>query len=404
MAESEAAALLRVGAIYPRRIGLRDAAGHLLFAGVKRGAFSLYFDDEPIFHFDLEGRWQRAYIDGNHYRKSLNQSVDKIGRSRVQEGIALSRRVASRTEIDSLDDSIRAIALDVCVGLSKGRFSFVPPPDPAATLGVEDLRDLLDRVPTWDAAAWFALKEDYVRVYGTRASFIPPDAQNAIVLQPFDSEGRLRDEDRFSSHCRDVAELLGRRAIQASTAFLDDASSLRRPIGEILTNLEAMATIFPVRDDARPIMPRALPPDRVSLSGIDLSFEFWHEGAALPDLEGWQAIASRRVRRVTVSFRNPGTGDESAASIAFAKQAGLALSLVLPYGRSDSERLAALSEVVNSLPLSRGDSVYLMETEGQDASVEDEVQRQRESLNTMLGPVGERGARITEYRLAKQWN
>lgn len=164
MPETEAAGLLRVGVIYPRRIGLRDASGHLLFAGVKRGAFSLYFDDEPIYHFDLDGRWQRAYVDGDHYRKALGQSVDRIGRTRVDEGIALSRHVASRTEIDSLDDSIRATALDVSVGLSEGRFAIVPPPDPSAALGVEDLRDLLDRVATWDAAAWFSRREDWTAV------------------------------------------------------------------------------------------------------------------------------------------------------------------------------------------------------------------------------------------------
>ena len=152
MPESEASALLRSGALYPRRVGLRDAAGGLVFAGVKRGAFSLYFDDEPIYHFDLDGRWQRAYLDGDHYRKALDQHVDLIGRSRVPEGIALHRRARSRVEIDALDDAMRSAALDVSVGLASGRYAVVPPPDPGEALDVEDLRDLLERVARWDAA------------------------------------------------------------------------------------------------------------------------------------------------------------------------------------------------------------------------------------------------------------
>ena len=69
---SEAACLLQTGAQYTRRLGLRDGSGRLVFAGQKRGVFSLYFDDELICHFDLEGRWQRAYVAGLHYRKALD--------------------------------------------------------------------------------------------------------------------------------------------------------------------------------------------------------------------------------------------------------------------------------------------------------------------------------------------
>ena len=95
MADTEAAALLRNGALYPRRLGLRDARGPPALRGREAGAFSLYFDDEPIYHFDLDGRWQRAYVDGNHVRKALDQSVDRIGRDRVPEGIAIRRRACS---------------------------------------------------------------------------------------------------------------------------------------------------------------------------------------------------------------------------------------------------------------------------------------------------------------------
>ena len=83
---TEAACLLEPGALYRRRIGLEPAIGDgpLVFAGFKQGAFSLYFGDAPIYHFDLEGRWQRAFVDGLHYLKGLDADIHAI--DRVREG------------------------------------------------------------------------------------------------------------------------------------------------------------------------------------------------------------------------------------------------------------------------------------------------------------------------------
>ena len=68
---TEAACLLQGGALVLHRVGLLPSSdsADLLFAGFKKGAFSLYFGDQPIYHFDLEGRWQCAFIDGSHYSR-----------------------------------------------------------------------------------------------------------------------------------------------------------------------------------------------------------------------------------------------------------------------------------------------------------------------------------------------
>src|SRR5262249_14040615 len=82
--QSETACLLDTGALYDTRVLLRPANGDPIFAGFKAGAFSLYFGDEPIYHFDLEGRWQRAFVKGIHYLKGLDGAVQSI--DRVREG------------------------------------------------------------------------------------------------------------------------------------------------------------------------------------------------------------------------------------------------------------------------------------------------------------------------------
>jgi hypothetical protein len=404
MAETEAKGLLRNGALYLKRIGLRDAHGRMLFVGVKRGAFSLYFDNEPIYHFDLDGRWQRAYIDGNHVRKALDQTVDMISRDRVPEGIAIRRRALAHDEIASLDDAIRDVAIDVSVGLATKRYEVVDPPTSDVALTRDELGDLLDRVATWDASAWFAMKERYLRIYGAGLTFIPPDAQNAIVLDPFDEDGRSRDPDEFVTHCREVSRFLGRRAIQASTAFLKGRDSLRRPIGEILANLDAIAEVFPTRDDPRPLRPRDLPADRPSLSGIDVFFEFWQDGADLPDAAGWLALASRRVRRVTASFGLNEDRSDASPSIAHAKQAGIAISVVLVCESDDPGRVASVAEAVNTLPLGRGDFVHLMGGIGGNSWQDADTSRQFEALTAMLTPTRTRGVKVNVYNPLKQWS
>ena len=279
MSESEASALLRAGRF------IRDASAYatLLVTCCSPGSnerFSLYFDDEPIYHFDLDGRWQRAYIDGNHCRKALNQSVDLIGRTRVPEGIALTRRAGSRAEIDS-DDSIRATALDVSVGLSRERYTIVGPPDPAAALDVEDLRDLLDRVATWDAAAWFARMEQFVRVYGTRPASFPPMLRTPSYFSPaiaMASPGVSTSSPSIVG----TWPISWVVAIQASTAFLDDASSLRAP------SPRSSQTWTRSRLSSRFAMTRVpsdranLPPDQPLLSGIDLLSSPATKGVSCP--------------------------------------------------------------------------------------------------------------------------
>jgi len=406
MAETEAVCLLRTGALYPRRIGLRDESGRMVFAGVKRGAFSLYFDDEPIYHFDLDGRWQRAYIEGDHFRKSLDQSVDLIGRKREPEGLTLRRRSRSRMEIIALDDAIRATAIDVSERLGTGKYEILAPPAGADALSVDELHDLLDRVASWNAAAWFARIEDYARVYGadalrTKGPLLPPDAQNAIVIDPFAPDGRSRTPEEFNDHCSEVARFVGRRAIQATTAFLAGADALRRPVGEIVANLETIARWFPFRDDSRPVRPRDLPADRPSLSGVDVLFEFWQDGSPLPDGDGWRELASAKVRRVTASFADARSRADSSGCVEAAKAAGVAVSAVLAYGVSDPAQMADSAEAVNALPLSPGDFVHLVESD--EGLAGDEAERQREVLAESLQPTLARGAKVTKYDPAKRW-
>src|SRR5262249_18246020 len=112
---TEAACLLEQGASYQRRIGFDpvDSRGDPIFAGFKTGAFSLYFGDSPIYHFDLEGRWQRAFIDGTHYLKGLDGAIHAIDRVREGPNLVLKRRNLSYAEASDLDAIVRSTAIEL---------------------------------------------------------------------------------------------------------------------------------------------------------------------------------------------------------------------------------------------------------------------------------------------------
>ena len=113
----------------------------LVFAGFKKGAFSIYFGDAPIYHFDLEGRWQRAYLEPTHFLKGLDTRVHAIDRVREGANLVLKRRILSRPDVADLDLQVRGVALGLITELDAGRLDRQDPPaDKAQPLGSDSLR------------------------------------------------------------------------------------------------------------------------------------------------------------------------------------------------------------------------------------------------------------------------
>ncbi len=160
---SEAACLIEQGATYRRRVGLKPVQGdgEPIFTGFKPGAFAVYFGDAPFYHFDLEGRWQRAFVDGTHYRKSLDGGVQCIDRVREGPNLVLKRRTLTQAAASEFDSQVRSMALDLIADLDAGKLGRVEPSSPKAiALRPDELREFLARISRWDATAWFARTAD----------------------------------------------------------------------------------------------------------------------------------------------------------------------------------------------------------------------------------------------------
>src|SRR5262249_35971462 len=150
---SEAACLIEQGATYRWRVGLQPTQepGDPIFTGFKPAAFAVYFGDAPFYHFDLEGRWQRAFVEGTHFLKSLEVTVQSIDRVREGPTLVLKRATLDEDATSQIDFEVRKMALKLIGDLDAAKLDRIEPRSPKAiALPPEVLRDFLLRIARWD--------------------------------------------------------------------------------------------------------------------------------------------------------------------------------------------------------------------------------------------------------------
>jgi hypothetical protein len=446
--QTEAACLLETGAMYGKRLLLRPRpdGGDPIFAGFRPGAFSLYFGDAPIYHFDREGRWQRAFIGATHYLKGLDGSVQAIDRVREGANLVLKRRSLGYTETSDLDATVRAGALEILEALGVGRLAPQAPPGPTPALSLDELRDALEQVVALDAAAWFAHRERYVEAYGPAPlPLLPPDAQAAVVLQATighaggvafglaaAAEHAVRTPEEFAVHARAVQRLLGCRLAQCRTIFLVGSDALRQGPATTCAYLETTATLFPIASESiatrRRTRTRDTSDPEEPLAGIDTFLDdFTTPPAGWPD---WRRLRERKIRRVSLGiesgarevralYRKHWANDDLRTLVADLKDAAIGVSLIVLVDAGGIEHagrhLAATTELVGALPLGAGDLVALLDANevrdpalaagdlGFTPLVGPGWTEQQAELKRLLLPVRtERGAKVVPYSLEKQ--
>ncbi len=376
---SEAACLIEQGATYRKRVGLQplQAQSEPIFAGFKPAAFAIYFGDAPFYHFDLEGRWQRAFVDGTHFLKALDGSVQSIDRVREGPNLVLKRKTLTSAAAGDFDAGVRSMALSLIGDLDAGNLGRIEPTSPKATpLQSDELRDFLDRIARWDSAAWFAHGERYFSTFGPMP-FLPPECLTAVVLQTtlghageFGS-GRApsthsyrRAPDEFRQHAREVAAIWGRRSLQSRSIFLAGSDVLRLPEADVSAYLSVIREVF--MSDAGEAPPR--------FEGVHVFLDDF--GPGLPNRSAWAAFAALGLSRVSVgvtsgdpivrSFYHQAWSDEDLRN-AFAdlKSAGIGASVLTLVGAGGIEHadshLVRTAALITSLELSPGDFVFLLD-------------------------------------------
>lgn len=438
--QTEAACLLGSGATYGRRLLLRPGSGDPIFAGSRPGVFSLYFGDQPIFHFDRDGRWQRAFFAGIHYLKGLDATVQAIDRVRQGGNLVLKRRTLGPAEASEFDARVVDAARDVLAALDAGRIERLSPPAPTPALSVDELRQALGQVAGWDRDAWSAHRERYMATYGP-LPFLPPDARGHVVLQATlghrggvafglgaAAEHAVRSPHEFGAHAAAVRRLLGRRIEQSRGVFLAGGDVLRQPPEVVSSYLETIASTFPIDPASARVRPRDALDAPPRLDGIDAFLDDF--AGPMPDRLAWQHFRARHLRRVTLGIESGDSDvralyhkrwvdDDLRAVVADLKEAGLGVGVLVLVDAGGCEHahrhVEATAALINALPIGPGDLVSLLDGNEIRAPVDAPgapgftplagprwAEQQAELRRRLLPVRTTRGAQIAAYSLEKQ--
>lgn len=100
--ESDREDLIREAVALSSRVEFRcSGVDQVVTAGFRpNGALSLFFDQDPVYQFDPEGRLRRAFVDGYLFR-SQHSGLARLERQRTDSDTILLRYDLSPEELDA---------------------------------------------------------------------------------------------------------------------------------------------------------------------------------------------------------------------------------------------------------------------------------------------------------------
>ena len=156
------------------------------------------------------------------------------------------------------------------------------------------------------------------------ALFLPPECQNAVVLQATVGHSggvgfggsaatgaHTRSTDEFDQHTTDVAALWGRRLLQSRVLFLAGSDLLNQPIEKIVAQLEAIGRTFPIEPRSRGrTADRADEDEKPRFDGVHAFINNF--ASPRPDPARWRELAARGVVRISLGVES---GDPKVRSL-----------------------------------------------------------------------------------------
>jgi hypothetical protein len=351
--------------------------------------------------------------------------------------MVLRRRFLPFGEAVDLDASVRTMALDLIDSLEAGELEILEGPANARPFAASEFREFLERVASWDAAAWFAHRERYLATYGP-ISFLPPDGLNALILQAtlghpggvaFGQapafEHYLRSPKEFEEHARAVAKLMGGRISQCRGILLGGADCLHRPLGELEAILEIIGRVFPLGDRAGHEQPSDAWDGCASNVGKIHAFLDDFQGP-LPGREGWRVLQDLGLGRVTLglesgsrdirsAFGRSWSDDDLQQLLADLKAVKIEVGLVVLLGSGGrakaEEHRDSTVQLLESLELDRSDLVTLVDSRSlarspsADALSDEEIAREIELLKRCRRESRDsKGPKVVAYNPDKQFS
>lgn len=115
--ESDREDLIKDATAYTTRVEFAASSGVTVFVGIRRDdVTAIYFDQDPMYQFDKNGRIRRALVDGVLYR-TQGDTLSRLSRNRSEQETVLERTDLTPDEltvfVETMDESIRAFVKDI---------------------------------------------------------------------------------------------------------------------------------------------------------------------------------------------------------------------------------------------------------------------------------------------------
>jgi hypothetical protein len=369
--------------------------------GSSEGSFSLYAGSAHAFHFDLEGRLRRAYVDGTHYLRGLDGKVLRktLSRGSSDTGASPAAAPGDADEARQLHDLVRVTAERALEALPSSEGPFA------------EARALLALAASFTPER-LALEIERFREAYAPLAMLPPDRYKALILQAtlgcaygkcaFCSlyhgvRYRRKTPEEFREHVRKVKRFLGKALPLKSGVFLGEANALELPDVERIVEV----VLEEVPDQVRPG-----PGRRGGLSAFTDVFQ--EPFKSREELERLRSMGLDRVYLgvesgddgILRALRKPATGRSASKRVESLKAAGVPVGVIFLVGaggqggaRAHVEGTVSLTE---ALHLDSGDVVYLSPLHMEGSLGEEELRAQEGELTERLRSLG---LRVSRYDL-----
>ena len=389
-------------------------AGHRqVLVSHKPGAITVSLTESELVTYDLAGRFLGAYDHGTNIRRGLDNTFQKRWRVGAQDGQHLRQSNLTAPEANTYLEGLRVRV----AGLLE---------DQAAAQSHPATAQALKRAVGFTYGRLVTDAATFTGLYG-HIPILPPDQYRALVVQATDGCSynrctfctlyrdktyQVRSAEDFRRHLEAVLGFMGRGLSYRISLFLGDANAIAIPtprLVEIMHILHDTALL-------RPILERG---------GIHAFLDIYtgrHKSAA--DYRRLHALGLRRVSlgvesgsEALLSYvQKPVTRQDMVSVMTNLKNGGLAVVVIFMVGLGGSTyrdvHLTESAALVETLPLSKGDVIYLSQftpdpqapyrplaaESGLQDMTSDEISRETKRWKGVLeGRIAVKGVKVAPY-------
>jgi radical SAM superfamily enzyme YgiQ (UPF0313 family) len=343
--------------------------GRAIYLHVRSHVLSLALGATDVLTFDREGRIVTAVLDGRTYRRGLDGRILEKWRETRAGGAVRRRHWLSTVEGHALIDRVHREVGHAHASLSRILRNSQRP------AAAEAIARELDRLQSFDSAALERDAQRFSAIYKP-ISILPPDQYLALVLQITegcsynrctfcsfyrDRPFRVKSLAETESHAAEVVRFLGAGLTLRRSVFLADANALCLPLEKLVPILQWISD-------------RLLPALGTESGGIHSFVDLFSDRLRSP--ADYAELRSRNVRRVYVGvesgcapllkfLKKPQTPEQIVETVRTIKKGGLNVGAILMLGLGgreySTEHVRETVQVLNSIPWTAGDVVFLSE-------------------------------------------